>query len=853
MTTSAYEERCLLLLLVAAFIYYLVFTEKGDKRPLIELPKATQDQQTTPPATDLGHEAESNDENYHFIGMRKIGAEDRDHPDMFWDTVVESATMILEKRAVSNPKAVGTFRAPSRLNEIDKHRDEGLQSLRNGLKHLKAHMSSAKGSALGVSRNPFKHSTRAMETADSKITAHSIVEEIFKFLTDHSQRANVDMFDPIEFGKLVHLLQNDGDASMHSHFKVPGLFIALDESRSLTQNQGNGASYFPCLRRAVHSIHSKTGVCVFLIFSDTTSKIANFTPGTALDGSDRTFSPYRVNGTILPPFTSLATDSLSMRIYHAPEMSSSDNLCSRVIRFCQKWGFPTEDLNVSETATGFVFSHEWHSERRKTSDLQRSRIYSEGPDVNIFTCNNDYFGVGRPIWASLRVHAEKPFKWEDGINFAKRKLLGGGSENLRPKDDRNGEPRCVQLLAAVACRVPLQIDPKGHAASQLVASHMAYCQSISHDRRSVNLVYPNEPVLATAASLIWLEATVEILQVVHKYCFSYVSSQGDVGEICTCILLLLAIDKAYASLVCSPPLELRTSMFEHVELKSFLSALFGMPLTDKWDLSKSRAVKSGEGLASSDVGLYVPQLLQHARARFKSIKCGGASLNCRDIPLLYEANIALLTSRHYGRVDIVVPLRLEKCWSYLVVQVKMTSKNAHACEWGGSSIDITMNRGFCVLGNKERCELCKFTSKNHLGLVINIWDGLISQLESPLGKLWTFAETCDLQIPHRDGAITRHRANERTRKHNDNNSVVRPQRATIIARSIACCDLSKPVEEEFKVLIGDTSHVAETSRAMEDLMSIDEEFTRHCKDDVNVLKYVQDATREVINALRQQR
>ena len=865
MTTSAYEERCMLLLLVAAFLYYLVFTEKGDKRSLVELPLTIHNQRTTPPGNYLGDGREVNDENYQFIGMRKVGTEDQDHADMFWDTVVKSADEILKKGGVSNAKVEGTVSATPPPEEIVKHRDEGLQSLRKRLKHLRGHMSSPKGSTHGVSRNPFTHSKRATETArtqeitNSKITAHSIAEEISNFLTDHSDKANVDMFDPIQFGNLVHLLQNDGDQSMHSPLKVPGLFIALDESRLLTQiplrsdNPENGASYFRCLRRAVHSIHSKTGVCVFLIFSDTTSKIANFTPVTAPDDSDRTFSPFRVNGTILPPFTSLRTDPLSMRIYHAEEMSSSNNLCRRVVHFSEKWGFPTEDLNVSEMATGFIFSQEWQTARQNTSFSQRSQICSNGPDVNIFTCNDDYFGVGRPIWASLRVHAKKPFKWEDGIMFAKRKLLGGGSDSLRSKGDVGGEDRSLQMLAAVACRVPLQIDPKGLTASQLVASHMAYCQSISHDRRSVNLAYPNEPILATAASLIWREATVEILQVVHKYCFSFVTSQGDVGEICTCILLLLAIDKAYESLTCNPPLALRTSMFEHVELKSFLSALFGMHLTDKWDFSKSRDVKSGRGLASSDAGLYVPQLLQHARVRFKSIKCGGAYLNCRDIPLLYEANIALLTSRHYGRVDIVVPLRLEKCWSYLVVQVKMTTKNAHACEWGGSSIDITMNRNFCVLGNKERCELCEFTSKNHLGLVINTWDGLISKLESPLGKLWTFVENCDLQTPHRKGAITRHRANERTQDGNNNNNIIaQPTRATIIARSIACCDLTKSVEDQFNVLIGDTSHVVETSRALTDLMSIDDEFTRHCKSEFNIMKYVQDATWEVINALRQQ-
>ena len=859
MKTTFYERRCTFLLLATACVYYLVFTTDQDRKTMVKLSENPTSPRNKGSNDDIQHTT------YQYIGMRKVDVEDEGKADLFWESVVKLSEKLIGREGLDDAcTSRGTEEGGSSSFIVTMERHGSyLQALRKKLQQWRPHMSSPKGG--GVS-NPFETTNETPQRTSA--TSDEIVGLICSYLRELKRISEVDTYGLQGFGSLVQYLQSgtqapskgdsamkapsEGDSMKKAPFALAALFIAFDESRSLAtisakQKADNEphASYFRCIRRAAHELHRISGVRVFLIFSDTTSKIANFTPVTALDDSDRTFSHDRVNGTILPPFTALWTESLSMKIQSNADDGTSGDLCRRMVTFCKKWGFPPKDRNVSEIASGFHFSQEWLNARdHYTHNLNGS---SEECDVSIITCNEDYFGVGRPLWASALLHAVRPFEWEAGINFARRKLLGG-KDTLDPDIEGHKQIRAQQLLAAVACRISLQIDPKSHMSSHLVASHMAYCHSISHDRRSVSLTYPNEPVLATAASLVWREALVGILNVVHEYCLAYVSNQGDVGEICTCILLLMAIDRAYEGMILKTPSTLKTSMYEHVQLDSFLTAMFDVKLTTAWNTSEAKDVRLGSGMRGAN-GLYIPELLRSAKVRFKSIKFGGAFLNCRDIPLLYEANVGLWTSRYYGRVDIVIPLKLENNWSYLVVQVKMTSRNAHGCEWGGSNLDITQNRHFCVLGNEKKCEVCKFTSQNFLGMVINVWDGIIYQVEQALGKLWTFVEASDLPVSHRPRSRTR-RNKEVSEARNNDKSVAKPKRSTIIVRSIDCCKLEQPVRNVFNVLIGDTSHGVEMSRMIKDLTSIDEKFIeKSSEEDANVLRSAEKATKRLISAM----
>lgn len=307
------------------------------------------------------------------------------------------------------------------------------------------------------------------------------------------------------------------------------------------------------------------GISIFMLFSDTTAKLADFAPQRTLDPSARMLpdkTPRDVAGQQHAPFTDLSTAAGLML---APK--GVFDFRQRLEAFCNKWGKPALDSNmecVSEQITLLSFDV-----LNETPEISRSNVLGHhGPagelgalnadadtgissgcyesagrnnqDEAIFRSNEDYLFLGRPLWASAVVHNQKRASWQHVIIFALEKLLGG-RQHL--SDDPSIYAK--QCLAVLACRVPLQSMEYCEIAPQLIAEHMAWCAAVSWDRESVYLTYLNEPLVATAAAVLWDRELESLLRCLVAGCGSYVSNKGDLGEVAACIWLTVAVDNAY--------------------------------------------------------------------------------------------------------------------------------------------------------------------------------------------------------------------------------------------------------------------------------------------------------------------
>src|ERR1051325_12248944 len=77
-------------------------------------------------------------------------------------------------------------------------------------------------------------------------------------------------------------------------------------------------------------------------------------------------------------------------------------------------------------------------------------------------------------------------------NLLRRKLLGG----VDSFDDSKQEISSLAILSSV---IGLDMSPQSQLASELVASHMATCLSVSEDRERLIIAYPSEPLLSEVA------------------------------------------------------------------------------------------------------------------------------------------------------------------------------------------------------------------------------------------------------------------------------------------------------------------------------------------------------------------
>lgn len=100
-------------------------------------------------------------------------------------------------------------------------------------------------------------------------------------------------------------------------------------------------------------------------------------------------------------------------------------------------------------------------------------------------------------------------------------------------------------IAMLGFRVSLWVSPQMELASKIVSSNMAHCLSVSRDRRTVDTVFPPEPILAEASGLYldrcgWADCINWLYGCIRRGAVG----PGFQGELVCCILLQVAWDQS---------------------------------------------------------------------------------------------------------------------------------------------------------------------------------------------------------------------------------------------------------------------------------------------------------------------
>lgn len=270
------ESRYERLLLVTTITFYLLFSHRGDKRKRIVLPDSKALRQPV------------SDEGWVPVGIcepdsRGGGTEH----DLFWDIVTN-----VTKKTLSDDE-LGGFLANGGLS---------LMELETVLQSLGQRMSSPRGQRTSTFRDASegKQSMVQIESESigdrnsAKPECREVVDCVFRYILMRTTIGKERL------PQIAKSLQTGEPCDVTDAGALHALFVAFDESRCLTQSTVKSSRHMPsdetteeevslfrCLRRVVHEIGRRHGVCIFMLFSDTTAKLANFVPQRYDDPSAR--------------------------------------------------------------------------------------------------------------------------------------------------------------------------------------------------------------------------------------------------------------------------------------------------------------------------------------------------------------------------------------------------------------------------------------------------------------------------------------------------------------------------------------------------------------------------------------
>jgi hypothetical protein len=173
---------------------------------------------------------------------------------------------------------------------------------------------------------------------------------------------------------------------------------------------------------------------------------------------------------------------------------------------------------------------------------------------------------GRVIWAAFK---SCDMSDEELVLFAQSKLLGGHEQlEMVAITTQMG----IAIFSSFAC---LEITPSSTLAKQVVAGNMAICLHVSHDRSSIMVRYPSDPVLAEAAAKIMqdifthTQRMIILRELAHSLANGLVE-RGKRGELIGSLAIGLAMQK------CQKTSYQKKDPFRYsraVTLKAFLDAL----------------------------------------------------------------------------------------------------------------------------------------------------------------------------------------------------------------------------------------------------------------------------------------
>jgi len=296
-----------------------------------------------------------------------------------------------------------------------------------------------------------------------------------------------------------------------------------EPSKSVRASSFRSFSNFRALRRALRYLSTGTSDVprIFAVFTDTTSRIANFQPTSWNDPSLRVPSLPGPGAHQFPPIFIFSSVDVYSRVLNHPMCISNPEYVAdpdRLLKFGRAGWYsayfqgnvsaqlPQSDL-ILNTATSKLLS---------TSDLYLS---------------------------------QNPFNAHLPLSPA----------NL------------IKLIAVLAPRLALTIGPYTLEASELIASHLAVLTRTDDERHFLRTVYPSEPILAEVSARLthnygWANP---LCALVH-YVQGGIVEAGFKGELITKIVCLMAMDKALSQI---PVPENRWQFSRPIPVSDFLNHL----------------------------------------------------------------------------------------------------------------------------------------------------------------------------------------------------------------------------------------------------------------------------------------
>lgn len=353
-------------------------------------------------------------------------------------------------------------------------------------------------------------------------------------------------------------------------YKVPVLF-AFDEARALLRPAKSAnssgdqvANLFRIVRRDLALFANSEGQpIVTAIFTDTNSKVANFSAPDRLDPSYRIDTSFKLKEPkwLLPGWSSASgtlwethkesyvhffRSAASGAVEHSMDMDSLDSPATT-----------PNDLPNAEAP----------------------QSSATNAAVAVDQLLRNYYSIGRPLWYSFIQGYEKrlaavgrPLKadeYED-IVWAARKKLASNDLKTKVTDARS-------ILAVLNCRLCFSISGSSIVASQLVSDRMALNIYTGNNREFLTIGYPYEPMLVNA-SVYWMNnARIPYLDQVKVLVDSLMEGQvpyGYKGELISRLLLTWAFDCAVQKYISTEKEELFIDLYA-VTVRQFLLSLYG--------------------------------------------------------------------------------------------------------------------------------------------------------------------------------------------------------------------------------------------------------------------------------------
>jgi len=268
---------------------------------------------------------------------------------------------------------------------------------------------------------------------------------------------------------------------------------------------------------------------------------------------------------------------------------------------------------------------------------------------NLGDFHSQAFSMGRTCWKAFRdeyikevfdsdVSAEG-YAWEKVKLLVKAKLQGGTNNPI------DNEGKNLTSIAVLASFCSVDISPSVHFASNLVASHLGTCLSISQDRTKILVCYPPEPLVT--------EAAYELLDDNMLYLIAQSFSQGVVepgkrGEIVGELILILTRQK-----LCKRSIRDKKASFFTGEIR--LCTFLG-------DLFKNNTVLKGN---HDDHRFFKDANISFTR--FVTIR---TIPTLDDVKKGYKSCVAFNLKRNQQGADFLIPVKCNDKYTVWVIQIK---------------------------------------------------------------------------------------------------------------------------------------------------------------------------------------